>query len=148
MKHHRFLSRLCLLLALVIIVMAMTGCADNGTRTTDFWGSRYFYKCDIPQYWIDRTLKVYDIQVLPWKQFNSVAWGHKVNPENTRAFINGTSIYLREGYSLDNLYHEIAHSFDAWEGRLGDHPYSCWMVGKPYGYDEKVRQAFANVELP
>lgn len=130
------------------VVLLVVGCASNGERVTDFWGARWFYKCELPQYWIDRTLRVYDIQVLPWKEFNKVAWGHGINPDPARAFISGTSIYLREDYSLDNLYHEIAHSLDQWNGILGDHPVACWANSKPWGYDDRVRTAFQGADLP
>ena len=132
-----------------IMFWLMVGCTvTNGVTVTDMSGSRYFYNCELPRYWVEHVNKKYDVHVLPWKEFGDTLWALGFSAKGTRALISGKDIYLREDYSLDNYYHEIAHSYDFANGNYDNHSPVCWSTSRPWEYDQTVLTAFEGLDLP
>lgn len=112
------------------------------------WGSRYFYTCELPRHWVEHVNSSYDIHVLSWEEFGDTIWALGFSAQGTRALISGKNIYLREDYSLDNYYHEIAHSYEFANGNYADHSPICWSTNRPWEYEKNVLTVFDGLDLP
>ncbi len=99
----------------------------------------YYYKCDIPQWFIQLADDKVVVNELEWKEYNKVAYLH--GAPNSIAFVQGWVIWMKAGLSekqrTDTLYHEVAHIFDHYNQVQDVHHYSkCWSTSKPKDYDE------------
>ena len=128
-------------------VLLLSGCTTVGRN----YDSRYYYVAEMPLWLIAYVQAQADIEILMWQDYRRRARALGC-AGSSMACTRGNSIILLAGSTceqyLESIYHEAGHWRDAIEATGSNrHSGKDWSSSKPYGYDNKVKEAMQDFVL-